>query len=132
MVDTRQFGKLLQSKGFEFYSGVPCSFLKPLINFAINDCSYVIAPNEGEAVAICAGAHLAGKKPVFLCQNSGLTNAISPIVSLLQPFRIPLLGFVSLRGEPGVKDEPQHGLMGRITPQLLDLMEIPNAVLADD
>ncbi|UUZ94724.1 hypothetical protein LJK87_09465 [Paenibacillus sp. P25] len=65
-------------------------------------------------------------------QNSGLTNAVSPLTSLIYPFRIPLLGFVSLRGEPGVPDEPQHELMGQITTQQLDLMKVDWQFLSDD
>ena len=132
MIDTKVFGEHLKQTGFTFYSGVPCSFLKNLINFAINNCEYVIANNEGDAVAICAGAFLGGKKPVFLCQNSGLTNAVSPLTSLNQIFQIPVLGFVSLRGEPGLTDEPQHELMGQITTAMLDLMQIKWEYLADD
>ncbi len=110
--------------GFDFYTGVPCSYLKDLINYAINDCEYIGAANEGDAVAIAAGASLAGKKPVVLMQNSGLGNAVSPLTSLVHPFQFPLLGFVSLRGEPGIPDEPQHELMGQITTSMLDLMQI--------
>ncbi|UUZ86893.1 phosphonopyruvate decarboxylase [Paenibacillus sp. P26] len=73
-----------------------------------------------------------GRKPVVLMQNSGLTNAVSPLTSLIYPFRIPLLGFVSLRGEPGVPDEPQHELMGQITTQQLDLMKVDWQFLSDD
>ncbi|TKD70934.1 phosphonopyruvate decarboxylase [Pseudalkalibacillus hwajinpoensis] len=124
MIPLPEFGAELKNLGFDFYSGVPCSYLKHFINFAINECEYVAATNEGEAVAIVAGATLGQKKSVVLMQNSGLTNAVSPLVSLIQPFRIPILGFVSLRGEPGVPDEPQHELMGEITPQTLDLLKI--------
>ncbi|WP_285754750.1 phosphonopyruvate decarboxylase [Parageobacillus sp. G301] len=131
-MNTKMFGEELKKMGFQFFSGVPCSFLKNLINYAINDCDYVAATNEGEAVAIAAGAYLAGEKPVVLMQNSGLTNAVSPLVSLNYPFRIPVLGFVSLRGEPGIPDEPQHELMGRITTQMLDLMEIKWEYLSTD
>lgn len=132
MLDTKVFGEHLKQSGFTFYSGVPCSFLKNLINFAINHCEYIIANNEGDAVAICAGAYLGGKKSVFLCQNSGLTNAISPLTSLNQIFRIPVLGFVSLRGEPGLSDEPQHELMGQITTAMLDVMQIKWEYLSSD
>jgi phosphonopyruvate decarboxylase len=132
LINTKMFGEELKKMGFQFFSGVPCSFLKNLINYAINDCDYVAATNEGEAVAIAAGAYLAGEKPVVLMQNSGLTNAVSPLVSLNYPFRIPVLGFVSLRGEPGIPDEPQHELMGRITTQMLDLMEIKWEYLSTD
>lgn len=132
MIDTRKFGDELKILGYDFYSGVPCSFLKDLINYAINSCEYVMAANEGDAVAICAGAQVTGRKTVVLMQNSGLGNAVSPLTSLNQVFKIPVLGFVSLRGEPGVADEPQHDLMGVITAEMLDTMKISNAVLSDD
>ncbi len=132
MLDTNLFGNKMKEKGFNFYSGVPCSFLKNLINFAINECDYIMAANEGDAVAISAGAYLAGKKSVVLMQNSGLTNATSPLTSLNYTFRIPVLGFVSLRGEPGITDEPQHELMGQITVQMLELMQINWEYLSED
>jgi len=132
MLDTSAFGGLLAEHGFRFYSGVPCSFLKDLINYAINSGQYVMASNEGDAVAVCAGAYVGGKKSVFLCQNSGLTNAVSPLTSLNFPFRLPVLGVVSLRGEPGIQDEPQHELMGVITTDLLELMRVEWEFLSDD
>jgi phosphonopyruvate decarboxylase len=125
MLNTTHFGEQLKKLGYTFYSGVPCSFLKDLINYAINECDYVMAANEGDAVAICSGAALGGKKSVVLMQNSGLTNAVSPLTSLNYIFKLPVLGFVSLRGEPGIPDEPQHELMGTITYQMLELMKIP-------
>lgn len=131
MLDTIGFGNQLKKLGFEFYSGVPCSFLKSLINYAINECDYVMAANEGDAVAIASGAYLGGKKSVVLMQNSGLTNATSPLTSLNYSFQLPVLGFVSLRGEPGLKDEPQHELMGQITGQMLSLMDVAWEYLTD-
>ena len=114
--------------GFDFYTGVPCSFLTPLIDGAINHerLAYVGAASEGEAVAIASGAWLAGRRTVVMCQNSGLGNAVNPLTSLNDPFRIPTLLIVTWRGGPGIGDEPQHDLMGRITPDVLDLMEIPH------
>ena len=94
-LNTYEFGSDLKKFGYNFYSGVPCSFLKYLINYAINDCDYVMAANEGDAVAIASGANLGGRKSVVLMQNSGLTNAISPLTSLNYTFEIPVLGFVS-------------------------------------
>src|SRR4051794_392717 len=132
MMNTSQFGSTLKEMGFDFYSGVPCSYLKSLINFAINECEYVMANNEGDAVAIAAGASIGGRKSVVLMQNSGLTNAVSPLTSLIHPFQIPLLGFVSLRGEPGFPDEPQHELMGQITSEMLSLMNIKWDYLSSD
>ncbi len=132
MLDTYSFGQELKKLGYDFYSGVPCSFLNPLINYAINECDYVMSVNEGDAVAICAGAYLAGKKSVALMQNSGLTNAISPLTSLNYSFKLPVLGFVSLRGEPGLNDEPQHELMGTITAEMLELIKVKWDFLSDD
>lgn len=123
MLNTEEFGGELARLGFNFYAGVPCSFLANLINYAVNNCEYVAAANEGDAVAIAAGATLGGRRSVVLMQNSGLTNATSPLTSLNAVFQIPVLGFVSLRGEAGASDEPQHELMGRITTGMLDLME---------
>ncbi len=132
MLDTKQLGDVLSQYGFNFYSGVPCSFLKYLINYAINDTQFLMATNEGDAVAICAGAFLGGQKSVLLCQNSGLANTVSPLTSLNYIFKIPLLGFVSLRGEQGLGDESQHELMGQITTDLLDVMKIKWEFLSPD
>lgn len=132
MLDTKLFGSKLKNLGFDFYSGVPCSFLKFLINYAINECNFVMAANEGDAVAVCAGAHMAGKKTILLCQNSGLANSINPLTSLNPIFKIPLLGFVSLRGEPDIGDQPQHEMMGTITADMLSLIDIKWEFLADN
>jgi sulfopyruvate decarboxylase TPP-binding subunit len=56
----------------DFYTGVPCSFLTALINQTVGEPSldYVGAASEGEAIAIAAGAWLAGRNTVVMCQNS--------------------------------------------------------------
>ena len=122
------------SHGYRFFAGVPCSYLQPLINCASEapDLDYVAASSEGEAVAIASGAYLAGTNAVVMCQNSGLGNAVNPLTSLNFPFRIPLLLIVSLRGEPGLGDEPQHELMGQVTGALLDVLQIPWTYLPHD
>ena len=93
-------------RGIDFYTGVPCSFLTPIINRVISDTrlDYVAAASEGEAVAIAAGAWLGGRSTAVMCQNSGLGNAVNPLTSLNHPFRIPTLLIVTWRGEPGLKD----------------------------
>lgn len=132
MLNTESFGGELKKQGYDFFSGVPCSFLRSLINYAVNDCEYIAAANEGDAIAICAGAHLGGRKTVILMQNSGLGNIVNPFTSLNDPFKVPVLGFVSLRGEEGLGDEPQHEFMGKTTTALLDLMDIKWDYLSDD
>lgn len=126
-MNTERFCSLLKASGYNFWSGVPCSYLKNIINWAIKNTCYIAAVNEGDAIANCAGASLGGAKPVAFMQNSGLTNALSPLTSLTIMYGIPLLGFVSLRA-----DEPQHQLMGTITESLLDLIKIPWAYISED
>jgi phosphonopyruvate decarboxylase len=110
-----------KERGFDFFAGVPCSYLTPLINGVIGGgaTDYVGAANEGDAVAIAAGAWLGGRETVVMFQNSGLGNAINPLTSLNWPFRIPTLLVVTWRGHPGLKDEPQHELMGAKLKDLL-------------
>ena len=126
MIQAQDFISACISRDYTFYTGVPCSFLKPLINYVIQspDVDYVTSTSEGEAVGIAAGAYLAGCKAVVMCQNSGLGNTINPLTSLCFPFRIPILLIVTLRGEPGLNDEPQHELMGQITGELLKTLHI--------
>ena len=133
MITAAQFIDAARERGFDFYTGVPCSFLTPLINGVLSDRSltYVGAASEGEAVAIAAGAWLAGRETVVMCQNSGLGNAVNPLTSLNAPFRIPTLFVTTWRGQPGLKDEPQHEVMGVITHDLLRLMGLTVADAPD-
>lgn len=127
MIEARAFVDRLREAGYSHYSGVPCSFLKPFINYVINSDSldYVAAASEGEAVGISLGAHLAGRKTVTMCQNSGLGNMVNPLTSLNYPFRVPGILIVTWRGQPGIPDEPQHEQMGAITHRLLETLDIP-------
>ena len=133
MIEARDFVEAARERGFEWYAGVPCSYLTPFINYVMQDSSlhYVSMANEGDAVALIAGITLAGdaagrhRRGVAMMQNSGLGNAVSPLTSLTWTFRLPQLLIVTWRGQPGVADEPQHALMGPITPTMLDTMEIP-------
>lgn len=128
MIEAGSFISAAQKFGFNFYSGVPCSYLKPFINYVIDsdELRYVGAANEGDAVAIASGAQLAGQRSVVMFQNSGLGNAVNPFTSLSYSFKVPTLVIPTLRGEPGgAPDEPQHELMGAITNEMLELMQIP-------
>ena len=126
-----------QAAGIDFYTGVPDSLLKALCNelydrYGTDSDTHVVAHNEGGAVALCAGHYLATGKP-GLCymQNSGLGNAVNPLASLMDPevYALPCLLVIGWRGEPGVKDEPQHVKQGAITLGQLDLMGIPSVLV---
>ena len=74
------------------------------------------------------GSFLATNVPsVVYMQNSGLGNAINPIVSLASEeiYNIPMFLIIGWRGRPGVSDEPQHLKQGQITRQMLDCLNVP-------
>jgi phosphonopyruvate decarboxylase len=128
MISAASFVEHAKSQGFSLWTGVPCSYLKPFINYVIDapDIEYVGATNEGDAVAIASGADLGGRRAVVMFQNSGFGNTVNPLTSLNMIFDIPVLVITTLRGEPGgPADEPQHQLMGAVTTGLFDLMQIP-------
>lgn len=129
MISAQDFLAACHGRGLRFFSGTPCSYLKPFINAVINDPALTFrdATNEGDAVALAAGAHVATGAPgVVMFQNSGLGNAVNALTSLNFPFRIPALVIVTHRAQPGgPPDEPQHELMGEITTALLDTLRIP-------
>lgn len=127
MIHARDFVDAAARRGFKVYAGVPCSFLTPFINYVIgaDGLRYFSAANEGDAVAIAAGAWLGGQRAIAMMQNSGLGNAVSPLTSLTYTFGIPVLVICTHRGAPGVSDEPQHALMGTITEQLFETMGVP-------
>ncbi len=134
------FLQLCESAGIDFYTGVPDSLLKGLCDelydrYGSEGPVHVVAHNEGGAVALCAGHYLATGKP-GLCymQNSGLGNAVNPLASLMDPqvYSIPCLLVVGWRGEPGVKDEPQHVKQGQVTLSQLEILDIPYCVLSAD
>ncbi len=134
MIEAERFLAALRERGFGFYSGVPCSYLTPLMARleTARDLVYLPAANEGDAVAIAAGAGLGGARALAFMQNSGLGNAVNPLASLTWAFRMPVLLLVTLRGRPGERDEPQHRLMGAATQGMLEQLEIPSEVLPSD
>ncbi|RDI65540.1 phosphonopyruvate decarboxylase [Nocardia pseudobrasiliensis] len=131
MIDADELLGGLITRGVVDVVGVPCSYLTPMINRVASGSAagYLPVTHEGEAVAIAAGCWLAGATACVIGQNSGLGNMVNPLTSLTHPSRIPVPLLVSWRGEPGFPDEPQHELMGEITPALLELMRVGHAIL---
>src|SRR5271163_265715 len=133
LIEARHFVEAARERGFHWYAGGRCSYLTPFINYVLQEESlhYVSMANEGDAVALIAGVALAGdagaphRRGIAMMQNSGLGNAVSPLTSLTWTFRLPQLLIVTWRAQPGIADEPQHALMGAITPVMLDTMQIP-------
>jgi len=138
MLDPSRFLSELCSRGIEFFVGVPDSLLS---NFTSSldshaaEINNVTAANEGNAVAIAAGYHLATNSCALVyMQNSGLGNAVNPLLSLADPavYKIPMILLIGWRGEPGKKDEPQHMVQGALTEAQLKLMGVPYQILGAD
>lgn len=132
------FVEEIKALGITTIAGVPDSALQPFCNYlnsVEHGFSHYVPANEGAAVGLAIGSYLANKKPVCVyMQNSGIGNIVNPVTSLANRavYDIPMLFVVGWRGEPGKKDEPQHRFMGEITRSILDVLEIPNAVLSAD
>lgn len=138
MIRPEYFYNTLMGMGIDFYTGVPDSLLKDICAYITDHAdrkNNIIAANEGGAVGLAAGYHLAtGNIPVVYMQNSGLGNTVNPLMSLTDSdvYRIPVLLVIGWRGEPGVHDEPQHVKQGKTTLPLLDAMEIRHEIMSGD
>lgn len=135
MVDLKTLFDNLKDMGLSFYTGVPDSLLNDFCLYLVNnipDNQHVMAANEGNAIGIAAGYHMAtGKIPVVYMQNSGIGNATNPLLSLTHStvYSIPLILVIGWRGDPSVKDHAQHKKQGELTPVLLDDMDIPYQIM---
>jgi len=138
VIEPAAFHSALERHGLSFFTGVPDSLLKDLcayISAHVAPPNHVIAANEGSAIALAAGHHLAtGGTAVVYLQNSGIGNAINPLLSLADPsvYAIPMLLLIGWRGEPGVPDEPQHITQGRVMEHMLDVIGLPYDVIGPD
>ena len=137
MIEVDKYVRCLLNAGVDFFTGVPDSLLKSFCAYVTDNCGdvHVIAANEGGAVGLAAGHYLATGKPALVyMQNSGQGNAVNPLCSLADPdvYSIPMVLLVGWRGEPGVKDEPQHVKQGKVTVPLFETLGIPTEVLPDD
>jgi len=138
MLDCKAFYEVLSEVGVDFFAGVPDSLLKDFCAYVTDHTPAernVITANEGGAVALAAGHYLATGRPgLVYMQNSGLGNTVNPLTSLADPavYGIPMMLVVGWRGEPGVKDEPQHVKMGAVTPDVLGAVDVPWSVLPED
>ncbi len=138
IIDCKDFFNNLKEEGIGFFTGVPDSLLKHFCNYLKdNQDSFenMIVANEGNAIALASGYHMAtGKIPVVYMQNSGEGNIINPIASLVDKdvYNIPVLLVIGWRGEPDTKDEPQHKKQGKITLDLLDILDIRYSIIDKD
>ena len=132
MIKVNTLINLLKKNNTNFFTGVPDSILKELSSYLKNQRNHIIATSEGSAVSIGIGHYLSTKKiPCIYMQNSGLSNALNPLISVAHKkvYSIPLILIIGWRGSPRVKDEPQHNVKGKITREILKLLNIKYTIL---
>lgn len=135
MIHPSVFYQCLNQEGIDFFAGVPDSLLKHFCTYIrqnVPESNNIITENEGGAIALASGYYLAtGHIPLVYMQNSGIGNAVNPLLSLADPevYSLPMLLLIGYRGEPGVHDEPQHKKQGMVTPALLEAMRYPYSIL---
>lgn len=138
MIEPAKFYQYLQQRGIDTFYGVPDSLLKDICGYISDHAkpsNHIIAANEGNAMALAAGHYIAtGKPSLVYMQNSGLGNAVNPLISLLDEdvYQIPALLLIGWRGEPGQLDEPQHLKQGKVTLPLLDALQMQYIVLSEN
>lgn len=138
MINPKFFIDTLGSYGIDYFAGVPDSLLKNICAYIADNMDAkhnIITANEGAAVGLAAGYHLAtGKVGVVYMQNSGEGNIINPLASLTdkEVYNIPVLLLIGWRGCPGVHDEPQHVKQGKVTTGILNTMGVNYDVLSKD
>ena len=136
MIKAKIFYESLKRNGVDFFTGVPDSLLKDICAYVSDNSSsenHVISANEGGGIALAMGHYLATDKvPLVYMQNSGFGNIINPLLSLAdrKVYSIPMVLLIGWRGEPGVKDEPQHVKQGEVSETLLKTLEIPYIIIS--
>jgi len=134
MIKVNSLIKILEKNNSDFFTGVPDSVLKQLSIYLQkkNKKQHIVASNEGAAVSIGIGHYLSTKKiPCIYMQNSGLSNALNPLISIANEkvYSIPLILIIGWRGSPRIKDEPQHNVKGKITLNVLKLLNIKYTII---
>lgn len=131
----RDFLEAINKRGIHKIAGVPDSTLKQFcdeLQFQGDVFSHDVTANEGAAVGVAVGSFLGSGKPACVyMQNSGLGNIVNPLTSLanIDVYGIPMLFVIGWRGEPGVKDEPQHVFQGKITCEMLEVLQVEYSVI---
>ena len=137
MINPKEFYNNLIKNKIDFFTGVPDSLLKHFCSYILEKAgkNNIITANEGNAIALASGYHITtGKYALVYMQNSGIGNAINPLLSLSDEdvYKIPMLLLIGYRGEPEIHDEPQHKKQGKLTLKLLETLGIDYQILSSN
>jgi len=141
MISPENIIKTFKKNKINFFAGVPDSTLKGFITQLTQTKGVIVREsfNEGNAVASAIGYNISSSKiPLVYMQNSGLTNALNPLLTLAEKkplYSIPMIFLIGLRGVKGVtqkdkkQDEPQHASIGPVTQKILKTLKIKTIIL---
>jgi sulfopyruvate decarboxylase len=110
---------IMKKTGIDLAATLPCDRIKNLLPLVSENFPEIKLTREENGVGICAGAYLAGGKPMMLIQSTGLGNMINALESLNVICKIPLPILTSWRGVYGEGIEAQVPL-GVCLPAILE------------
>lgn len=92
---------------------------------AASDITLVRVSREDEAVGICAGAYLGGRRAAVLAQNAGFLLSVNALAGLSLHHQIPVLLVLAQRGDVD-DDQYFQSYKGRVTAPVLEALRIPH------
>ena len=124
----------LKQAEINFISSLPSKSIAPLVRGLSNQPDFIHEPvsNEEDAVGICAGASLVGKKPALVMQNSGLILATYALLDSIYWFGgFPILMIVDHRGAYGDGGGFVFSGYGVQVPRMLESYQIPYTTVGE-
>ena len=89
---------IMKKEGIDLAATLPCDRIKNLLPLVSENFPEIKLTREENGIGICAGAYMAGGKPMMLIQSTGLGNMINALESLNIVCKIPLPILASWRG----------------------------------
>ncbi len=109
---------------------LPCDKNKRLTDMLHEEFKTIDITREEDAVGLCAGTAMMGKRAVISIQSSGIGNMLNAMMSLTSCYKLPLFILASWRGTETEKIEAQVPFNSRI-PELLEVYNIDCHIVSD-
>jgi sulfopyruvate decarboxylase TPP-binding subunit len=110
----------------EFVLHLPSSTLKlVLAHFLDRPGARTVfpVPREEEGISILAGLALANRRAVMIFQDNGIGNLLTALLTLPQPYHLPIFGIITRRGGLGEYNSMIHTISERAE-ALLDAAQV--------
>ena len=124
----------LREAGIDYIASLPCSAFRETIPLIMDSPHFTHVPvaNEADAVTICAGAWLGGKKPALLAENNGFVLGSHALMCLEYYFGgFPMLLILDHRGDFGDGDGYWYFAGSHMTLAIIDSLKMPYSIVRD-